>query len=288
MGLLLLVFACLLGGCPGSSPSPPPTGDGTCHRIVAFTCGAVDILIALGQLDRIVAVEEDCPLTGTEGKVKIRNDDHPGQVHIVQVEAIMALHPDLVIAKSDLEEALGNRGMRMLWSPPIVSMETLPAFVDSIATAIGMPEKGRALVDAMHAKEKEIRARTESLPKVRVYYEVSGAGRTQGTSTISDAMIKLAGGTNAAGDDPRASVNLSPEAVVAFDPEVIILWSFAESVEAVMARPGWERVSAIRNKRVYKIPEAQRYVILGTPRCVQGCEELFLPWIHPELAGKGH
>jgi hypothetical protein len=28
-------------------------------------------------------------------------------------------------------------------------------------------------------------------------------------------------------------------------------------------------------------------VLLGTPRCVDGCEEMFLPWIHPELAPAG-
>jgi len=198
----------------------------------------------------------------------------------------MALHPDLVIAKSDLKEALDGRGMRMLWSPPIVSMETLPAFVDSIATAIGMPEKGRALLEKMHAEEKEIRARTAALGKVRVYYENNGAGRTSGTGTIVDAMIRLAGGASIAGDDPRPNVNLSPEAVVAADPEVIILGAFAESVETVRARPGWEQVSAVKSGRVHKIPALQRYAALGTPRCVQGCGELFVPWIHPELAGK--
>jgi hypothetical protein len=24
--------------------------------------------------------------------------------------------------------------------------------------------------------------------------------------------------------------------------------------------------------------------MLGTPRCVDGCEELLLPWFHPDLA----
>ena len=138
----------------------------------------------------------------------------------------------------------------------------------------------------MQAREKELRARTTPLTKVRVYYEVNGAGRTQGTSTIPDAMIRLAGGKSVAGDDPRPNVNLSPEAVVAFDPEVIILGPFAESVESVRSRPGWEQTAAVKSGRVYKVPEYKRYAVLGSPRCVAGCEEILLPWIHPELVAQ--
>jgi iron complex transport system substrate-binding protein len=243
----------------------------------------VDILTALGELDRVIAVEEDCPAPGTEKKIKIRNDDHPGQVNVPQVESILALHPDLVIAKADLKESLGNRGLGVLWSPPVVDMASIPAFVDEIAAALGMPERGRALLEHMRAKESEVRALTAPLPKVRVYYENNGVGRTVGRGHIMDAMIRLAGGTNLVPDDPRPYVNVNPEAIFAFDPEVIVLGPFAESPEAVCARPGWVRLAAVRDGRVHKVPEPQRYLTLGTPRCVDGCSELLVPWLHPAL-----
>lgn len=231
-------------------------------------------------------MEEDCPAPGTEGKIRIRNDDHPGQVQIVQVEAIMALRPDLVIAKADLKEVLGERGMRMIWSPPVVDLASLPGFVVEISAALGLRAKGEALITAMHAREQDLRARTATLARTRVYYEVNGAGRTAGSGTIIGAMIRLAGGMSIAGDDPRPSISMSPEAVVVADPEVIILGPFAESIEAVRTRPGWEQVAAVRSGRIFKVPASQRYAVLGTPRCVQGCEELLLPWIHPELGAR--
>lgn len=287
-GLLAVVaVAAVLGGCgpAAEAPSVAPAVPGEApRRIVAFTCGAVDIITALGELDRVVAVEEDCPALGTENKVRIRNDDHPGQVNVVQVEAILALHPDLVIAKSDLKEALDGRGLRVLWSPPVVDMATLPGFVEAIAAELRMPEKGRALLGHMTEVEASIRARVAGLPKVRVYYENNGAGRSVGRGSIVDAMIRLAGGVNIAGDDQRPSVHLSPEVVLAADPEVILLGAFAESPDAVRARPGWERISAVKNGRVHQVPTERRYVTLGTPRCVDGCADFFVPWIHPELA----
>ncbi|MCE9637397.1 MAG: ABC transporter substrate-binding protein [Planctomycetes bacterium] len=293
--LAIIAVAAVLGGCGDPVVRPPETQaqaprvtpESAPKRIIAFTCGAVDIITALGELDRVIAIEEDCPALGTENKVRIRNDDHPGQVNIVQVEAILALHPDLVIAKSDLKEALDGRGLRVLWSPPVVDMATLPGFVEAIAAELGMPEKGRALLDHMSKVESEIRARVAPLPKVRVYYENNGAGRSVGRGSIVDAMIRLAGGVNIAGDDQRPSVNLSPEVVLAADPEVILLGAFAESPEAVRARPGWERISAVKTGRVHQVPTERRYVTLGTPRCVDGCADFFVPWIHPELATPG-
>jgi ABC-type Fe3+-hydroxamate transport system substrate-binding protein len=256
------------------------------RRVVAFTCAAVDILNVLGMLDRVVAVEEDCPAPGTEHAVKIRNDDHPGQVHVVQVEAILATRPDLVIAKGDLKDAFEGRGMRMLWAPPVVSMETLPGFVRDIAAAMGVPERGEEALARMGRIEAEIRSRTAGLAPVRVYYETNGVGRTAGRPTIVDAMITLAGGRNVAGDEPRPSVQWSAEAVIAADPEVIVLGTWAPPVEEVIARPGWDRISAVKNGRVHRIPEERRYGTFGSPRCVEVCRDLWFPWIHPEAAAK--
>jgi iron complex transport system substrate-binding protein len=286
LALSLSAGSCSHGdGEPGVSPGRHDA-DPVPQRIVAFTCGAVDIITALGELDRVIAVEEDCPAPGTEGKIRIRNDDHPGQVQIVQAEAIMALQPDLVIAKADLKEVLGERGMRMIWSPPVIDLASLPGFVVEISGALRLRAKGEALLAAMHAREQGLRARTAQLARTRVYYEVNGAGRTAGTGTIVDAMIRLAGGSSIAGDDPRPNISMSPEAVVVADPEVIILGPFAEGIEAVRTRPGWEHVAAVRSGRIFKVPASQRYAVLGTPRCVQGCEELLLPWIHPELGAR--
>lgn len=257
--------------------------EATPRRIVAFTCGAVDILTMLGELSRVIAVEEDCPAPGTEALLKIRNDDHPGQVQVPQVEAILALQPDLVIAKPTLKEAFGSSGLRMLWSPPIIDLESLPGFVEEIAAALGASERARALLEHMSGVEQELRETSAALPKVRVYYESNGLGQTAGRASIIDAMIRLAGGANIAGDAPQPNVAISAEVLFGSDPEVILLGPWAPPTEEVLARPGWSRISAVRNGRVHRITEEYRYVTLGTPRCVDGARDLLLPWIHPEL-----
>ena len=207
----VLVLALGAAACdPAAKEAPPAEREGkTPTRIVALTCGAVDILTALGELGRVVAVEEDCPAPGTETMVKIRNDDHPGQTRIVNVESVLALRPDLVIAKEELKPALGSRGVPVLWSPDAVNLANLPAFTAAVAEAVGAGEKGRALVEGMRAKERALRERTAPLPKVRVYYEYVGLGGTVGSASVIDEMIRLAGGANVAGGEPKPSVRMT-------------------------------------------------------------------------------
>jgi iron complex transport system substrate-binding protein len=275
---VLLALACA-AAC-AKPPSPPET---TPTRIVALTAAAVDVVALLGELDRVVAVEEDCCAPGTDGKIKIRNDDHPGKLAAINVESILAVDPDAVIANPALKTALDGRGLRILWAPPYVDMDNLPGFVADIGALVGAPKRAQALLDAMHAKEAAIARRTAGLRPVRVYYETTGLGWTLGRDTVMDAMIRLAGGANAAGGIAKANVTLTAESILAFDPELIVLGPFADTEEEVRARPGWDRLAAVRANRIHRIPIERRHVTLGTPRCVDGCEEMLVPWLHPEL-----
>jgi iron complex transport system substrate-binding protein len=250
---------------------------------VALTCNATDIVALLGELDRVIAVEEDCPAPGTEAKVKIRNDDHAGVQKTLNVEAILALHPDLVIARSSLREVLSPLGMRMLWPPPRMDLESMPGFVRDIAKAVGAETRGEQLLLQMQDLTAALRQRTAGARRVRVYYEATGLGRSAGKLSVVHEMIELAGGSNIAAAVDRPGVVLTNEAILAADPEVIVLSPFADPTDEILARPGWERMTAVRTGRIHRIPLDRRYVLLATPRCVQGCEEFLLPWLHPEL-----
>jgi ABC-type Fe3+-hydroxamate transport system substrate-binding protein len=51
----------------------------------------------------------------------------------------------------------------------------------------------------------------------------------------------------------------------------------------VKARQGWDKISAVKNDRVFVIPFEERSVTLFSPRCADCCERTFLRWFHPEL-----
>jgi iron complex transport system substrate-binding protein len=119
-----------------------------------------------------------------------------------------------------------------------------------------------------------------------VYYEAGKPGRTAGRGTVVDDMIRLAGGVNVAGEAPLANPVLSSEAIVAADPEVIVLSPWSDSPEEVAQRPGWDRTTAVRTGRVHRVPERERALQYPSPACVEGCASMLVPWLHPELAAR--
>lgn len=280
-------FASLFALAACGPREPAPAAVRSPQRIVALTIGAVDTLWLLGELGRAIAVEEDCHVAGTEGLVKIRNDDHAGPSRALNVEAVIALKPDLVIAKEDLRPVLDERGLDVLWVPTGSDLDTIAACVVAIGERIGVGDKAREAVRAMRAQAARLQERTAALPQTRVYYEAGRPGRTAGKGTVIDDMIRLAGGRNIAAEIAMANPTLSAETILAADPEVILLSPWSDPPAAIAARPGWDRITAVRTGRVHQIPEAERQIQSPSPRCIDACERELLPWLHPELGFAG-
>lgn len=282
MNQLVIVIAVLLAACSRSLPAPARGGGNAPQRIVALTVGAVDTLALLGELHRVVAVEADCFVPGTEDKVHIANDDHSGPSRALNVEAVLALAPDLVIAKDELRAALEGRGLEVLYLSLNNDLGVIEPTVLAIAARVHAVPRARVLLDRMHAAMRAIEQRVASLPRVRVYYEAGQPGRTVGRNTVINDMITLAGGTSIAAGESLANPVLSAEAILAADPEVIVLSPWSDPPAQVAARPGWNRLAAVRSGRVHQIRERDRTVGYPSPSCVGGCEAMLLPWLHPE------
>lgn len=282
VGGAALAAACAVSACSRGERASVATS-GTPRRIVALTVGSVDTIARLGRLDALVAVEEDCFVPGTEHLVRIRNDDHSGPSKALNVEAVLALRPDLVIAKEDLRPALGDRGVEVEWIPSTFGVRDVIPFVERIGARLGSADAARALVDDMRARIAEIEKLVAGRPRVRVYYEAGRPGRTVGAGTVIDDMIRLAGGANVAGDGAIANPTLSSEAILVANPEVIVLSPWSETPEEVVLRAGWDRMAAVRDGRVHRVPENDRKFQYPSPSCVDGCASMLVPWFHPDL-----
>jgi iron complex transport system substrate-binding protein len=96
-------------------------------------------------------------------------------------------------------------------------------------------------------------------------------------------MLVKAGGTNIAADAKSAYPQLTLEALVQKDPEVIILGdhTYGETPETVMARPGWANITAVKTGRIVPVTN-QDIVNRPGPRVIEGLE-FFAKAIHPDL-----
>lgn len=209
-GNVLLVLL-LLAGCSREAPVPThPT------RIITLAPNVTEIVYALGAGDRIVGTDDysDYPLPA-KGKTKVGGIEP-------NVEKIVALRPDLVIASASSVPPALRRGLAAVHIPLEIVKTDRAADVagemERIGRRLGIATASSTAAGLRRELEQQKRERT---PKPRVLF----VGYTQplyvaGRETFTGDVIELAGGENAAtvGGWPQYSA----EALLANPPDVVI------------------------------------------------------------------
>lgn len=240
------------------------------ESIVALVPSFAEVLFAIAAGDAVVAVDENTDFPPeAAAKTKLSGFEP-------SVEGIAALEPDLVIIFFDpggLEQALEGLGIPVLFLASPQSVEGVFDQIELLGRVTGHANDAEQLSDAMR---ESIDAIAEKLADVqegpRVFHEVGPELFTASDKDfVGDLYTILKAQNIAAGAGPFPQ--LTEEAVIAADPEVIILADVpAVTPEEVKARPGWDSVSAVQNDRVFAVdPDI---VSRSGPRLVEGLEEL--------------
>ena len=95
-----------------------------------------------------------------------------------------------------------------------------------------------------------------------------------GKGTFADQIISLAGAQNIGSLAGDGWLQMSQEAILAANPDVIILGdsAYGVTVESIAARPGWEITHAVQNNQVF--PFDDDLMSLPGPRLVDGLEAI--------------
>ncbi|HEU0236277.1 MAG TPA: helical backbone metal receptor [Candidatus Limnocylindrales bacterium] len=254
------------------------------ERIVSLTPATTEILFALGVGDRIVGRVEDITLFPPEaGPIP-----EVAGFGTVNIEAIVGLEPDLVIAGGnfftppDGIERLRSVGLTVL-VVYAADVETVFADIELTGRAVGRGDEALALADAIRAEFDAVAAATADLAAPRVFYELDATGAIYGPADESflAEMIALAGGDPITTGSPDA-FEIPLERLIEADPEVILLGDAAYGVtaEAVAARAGWNVMTAVRDGAIR--PTEDVIITRPGPRLGEGLRSLALA-IHPDL-----
>ncbi|MBC7246254.1 MAG: cobalamin-binding protein [Actinobacteria bacterium] len=248
------------------------------QSIVSIAPSCTEILFALGLGDRVAGVTEYCDYP-EEAKAKPKI----GTFTTPNLEAILALDPDLVLATGGVQaEVLGRMeelGLTVFAVNPGTFAQTVDdiRLIGQITGASGEAERiaedmeRRAEAVAARVREKE--AAGEKRPRVfyEIYYEnnVWTAGRS---SIISD-LVSLAGGENLGDVEDSDYYEFSVERLMAENPQVYLVGSGSMFEPGdITKRPGWDRMDAVREKRVHVIDEDLVY--RTGPRLIEGLEAI--------------
>ena len=246
-------------------------------RVVSHTCSNTEIVCALGCADLLVGVDDhsDYPTD------VVRNLPRIGPDLGVDVAKVRQLKPDLVLTSltvpghEKIVATLKDAGLPVLVVEP-VSLEDVYSDILRIAEALGVVTRGQKLVARMRAEAASIVSSATERPPILVEWwpkPVIVPGRH---SWVSD-MITTAGAANPWSNRDCKSSPVTDEEVVGADPQAIILsWCgiAPEKVrpDVVRRREGWRGVQAIKQNRIYCVPEA----VMGRPgpRLVEGMRAL--------------
>jgi len=248
------------------------TLDAAPERIVALQPSFVEVLYAIGAGDTIVAADENTDYPPEAADIPRVSGFQPS------VEGIASYEPDLVLLSYDpggLVDALRRLDIGVLFLESPATIEDTYAQIETIGKAAGRAGEAASLVAQMKAS---IEAVTAKLPAgatgPRVFHEVDNTYYTAGPGSFIDDLYTTLGARNIASSTGEAYPQMSAEAIIQADPEVIILADeFAgESPETVAARPGWDQVSAVKNGRVYVVDP--NIISRPGPRIVDALETL--------------
>jgi len=158
------------------------------------------------------------------------------------------------------------------------SFEEILETVLMIGGLIGREAPARALIQDMRDEVKQIREFSSVWPdRPRVYFEEWPDPLIVGIRWVSE-LIELAGGQDIfpeLRDKPAASERVvDPAEVVRRDPQIIVASWCGKKLdrEAILSRPGWGAISAVRKGQIYELDGAN--ILSPGPSVMVGLRQL--------------
>jgi iron complex transport system substrate-binding protein len=215
------------------------------QRIVSLAPHATEIFCVLGAGDRLVAVDsfENCP-AGSSEKPEL-DSFQPS------VEAIAAQEPDLVYMfydPGDIASSLRGLDITTLVLDVPEEIDGIYANIELIGEMTQREDEAEALIARMRSQQADVLDGIDAGEGPTYYHELDNTFFTVRSDTFIGSLYTLLGGRNIADGAESQYVQLSSEAIVEADPDVIVL-VFGDPAE-VAARPGWSGVTAVQNGHI--------------------------------------
>jgi iron complex transport system substrate-binding protein len=276
---LVVVASLLLGACGGPEPAEE-TSAGSApdasfpitveasngpveipeqpERIVSISPTATEMLFAIGAGDQVEAVDDQSNYPPEAPTTKLSGFEP-------NAEAIVGYDPDLVIASDDhpdVSKALEAVDVPFLVQSAAATLEDSYDQLEQLGVATGHEDAATEVAESM---ESEIDTVVADLPEFddapTYYHELDDTYFRATSETFIGQVYGLMGLENIA-DEAKGSGSgypqLSAEYIIDADPDLIFLADTkccGQSAETVAKRPGWDRISAVKNDGVVELDD---------------------------------
>jgi iron complex transport system substrate-binding protein len=247
------------------------------ERIVCLTEETTETLYLLGQGHRIVGVSGY-----TVRPPEARQKPKVSAFINAKFDKIEALHPDLVLAFSDLQADLGAELVRR--GIPVVtfnqrSVAEILQMIRILGGLVGCQPEAEQLANRLEAGLKRIAESAARFPsRPRTFFEEWDDPLISGIRWVEE-LVEIAGGAPIFPElrDARLAKYriVDPEEVARRDPEIVFASWCGKRVKTatIRNRPGWNRVTAVREDRIFELKST--YILQPGPASLtEGVKQL--------------
>lgn len=249
-------------------------------KVISLSPAITEILFAIGAGDQIAGVTDYCeyPPEALE-KNKVGGFEDPN------MELIIELEPDIIFVAAGIQEELVQQFEKLGIEVVVLDAEEVKDVLNNIEVAgiaVGNWEEAQQLVADLEARINAVEEKVANAShQPTVFFEVwDDPLMTAGPGSFIDDLISMAGGQNIAYDAVKRYAEFSIEVLLERDPDVYLIQDHAHQPEDVMARPGFQGLTAVQTGRVAAVKDD--WVTLPGPRIVDGLEAIARV-LHPDL-----
>ncbi|MFD8085455.1 hemin ABC transporter substrate-binding protein [Kitasatospora sp. NPDC059722] len=308
LGLLLALTACGSGaGTAGSAATRAPdaveplpgepaprlpaavaSADGrqvtvtSADRIIPLNGSLAELVFSLGLGPRVVARDVSTTFRQAAALPVIT------QAHDVSAEGVLSLHPTVVLADRSTGPAEAVAQIRAAGVPLVVlddakQLADVGPRIDTVASALGVPDAGRQLKERTEQRTAEARAAlpaTDRHPRVAFLYLRGSASvyLLGGPASGATSLIEAVGGEDA-GKAAGLTGDFTPltsEALVKAAPDAILVMSkgldSVGGVDGLLKLPGVAQTPAGLDRRIVSVEDGQ--LLSYGPRTPQVLREI--------------
>lgn len=243
------------------------------QRIISLAPHITELLYAAGAGGRVVGATDysDYPAAA-------RDLPRVGSYANIDLEAVLALRPDLIVAWRSGNSAAQLDRLRALGVAVYVSepsrLGDIPTDIEHLGALAGSEYRARTAAQQFRQRHARLAGRYSKRPPVTVFYEIWNPPlmTINGEQIISD-VLRLCGGVNIFADLPVLAPTVDMEAVLHMDPEAIFMGDMQDrSTDQDNHWQRWKSLRAVQAGNLFRIPPDLMH--RHTPRILQGAEML--------------
>ena len=244
------------------------------ERVITLAPNLTELVCAVGACGKLVGVDQR-----SDYPEPVRKITKIGDAFNINLEAVLALKPDLVMAWETGTDAqrmrrLEQLGLNVAW----VRVNTLDQIGDALVRigALMGPSYETTAASAANAYKtrlQNLRGRRQPAFRLGVLYQIDlqPIYTVNHQSPISEA-IEICGGHNVFADLPQLASIVGVESILARNPDVIL---FPDELRRDAVEKQWRRwpmLKAVQNQTIYGINDS--LLARAAPRMLDGIDKL--------------